>query len=118
MDFLIESVLIIGADEFYRTSRYKIPLFVILINTDDKNAFNILEKCTRRTDIIQQLNSDLLVVFLTHTNHDSALLFVDKIRDKFDFTYTGNEFTNSDSEFVKTLFVENSKKIQNDFNQY
>lgn len=118
MDLLIENVLIIGSDEFYRATRYRVPLFVILINTNDRDAFNILEKYTRQTDIVQQLNSDLLVLLLAHTDYDEALFFMNKIKDKFNFTYTSKEFINSELLFIETLFRENAKKIEGDFNQY
>ena len=112
MDLLVDNVLIIGADEFYRTSRYETSLFVVLINTNDKNAFNILENAIRQTDILQQLDSELLVLFLTHTNHEESLFFMHKIKNQFDFTYTMAEFKGYESEFIETLFLENSKKIE------
>jgi hypothetical protein len=118
MDLLIENVLIIGSDEFYRASRYEVPLFVVLINTDNKDAFNILESYVRQTDVVQQLSSNLIVLLLAHTNYEESLFFMEKIKDKFDFTYTGAEFQNHETLFLETLFLENIKKIEDEFNNY
>ena len=109
MELSIENVLNIGADEFYRTDRYKLPLAVILINTKDIKAFDILDSCTRQTDIVQQLNADLLVVFLVHTTYKDALSFINKINDKLSFTYTLDEYKQSHLEFVKDMFKQNIK---------
>ncbi|EDZ62874.1 hypothetical protein SMGD1_2096 [Sulfurimonas gotlandica GD1] len=110
MELMIENVLNIGEDEFYRASRYKLPLSAILINSDDNKAFDILENNTRQIDIVQQLSSDLLIVFLAHTDHSNSLIFLDKIKNKFDFTYTSSEFIGSQLEFVRKLFLDNRDK--------
>ena len=109
-ELLIENVLNIGTEEFYRHERYKTPLYILLLNTTDKNAFNILEENIRKTDVLQQLTSELLVVFLTHTEHDNALLFINKIKEKINFTYTLSEFKEPKLDFIESLFMENSKK--------
>ena len=111
MELLIQNVLQIGADEFYRSFRYEIPLSVMLINSDDDNAFAILDVSTRQTDIVQQLRADLIVVFLTHTDYDHALLFIENMEKEFKFTSTIIEFQGSEIEFVQNIFMENSKKI-------
>lgn len=111
VDLIIQTILDIGIDEFYRSSRYKVPLVVVLINSNDKNAFKILEKHTRRTDIVQQLSAELLVVYLSHTTEDDASHFINKFKEKFDFTYTLDEYTNNEYEFINKLLVQNSKNI-------
>jgi len=110
MELLIDNVLNIGEDEFYRTQRYKLPLVVILINTEDRNAFDILNNCTRQTDIIQQLDYNLLVVFLTHTDFESSKKFIEKIENKFTLTYTSAEYKNNPQKFIEELFLQNSNK--------
>lgn len=110
MDLLAQIILDVGSDEFYRATRYKTNLVVVLVNSDDKHAFDILERVTRQTDIVQQLNSALLVVYLPHTTEDEAIHFVDKIHNELDFTYTLNEYNGNDFEFIYKLLVENSKK--------
>ncbi|QOY55247.1 hypothetical protein HUE87_03140 [Candidatus Sulfurimonas marisnigri] len=107
MELLIENVLNIGVEEFYRTSRYKVSLIVLLVNSKDKNAFNILDNATRQTDIVQQLSSELIVVFLSHTEYEKSLLFIEKVKKKFDFTYNMSEFKESEVEFIENLFLRN-----------
>ena len=109
MELIIDNVLNIAADEFYRASRYKLSLAVILINSRDEKAFDILDEHIRQSDIVQQLSSELVVVILTHTNHESTLLFVNNIKSKFDFTYTAGEFKGDESSFIKKLFSDNEK---------
>ncbi len=110
MELLREIVSNVGSDEFYRASRYNTPLTVILINSDDKNMFDIIENNIRRTDIVQQLNSELIVVFLAHTNYHDAFLFIDKMKDKIDFTYYASEYKEPESEFIRNLFLDNIKR--------
>ena len=109
MELLIGNALNIGTDEFYRAIRYKLSLAVMLINTSDNNAFNILEDNIRQSDIIQQLDSNTIIVFLSHTDLQKSTLFIDKIKDKFSFTYTIAEFKDSEVKFLETLFLDNSK---------
>ena len=109
MELLIENVLNIGSDEFYRASRYGMPLVVVLVNTEDKEAFDIFDENTRQTDIVQQLSSELLVVFLSHTNYQDSILFLEKMKDKLTFTHTSKEFVKSKEEFIKSIFLENEK---------
>lgn len=111
MELLIENALNIGADEFYRALRYKLSLVVMLINSDDKNAFNILEKSVRKSDIIQQLNSDTIIVFLSHTNIQESTQFIENLKQKLNFTYTSAEFKSSEFKFLETLFLDNNKNI-------
>ncbi|WP_373000286.1 hypothetical protein [Sulfurimonas sp.] len=110
MELMIENVLNIGEDEFYRASRYRLPLSVILVNSSDSKAFDILEENTRQIDIVQQLSSDLLIVFLSHTDYNNSITFIDKIKDKLEFTYTSSEFKGSDLKFIRRLFLDNSEK--------
>ena len=110
MELLIENALNIGADEFYRSSRYVLPLSVMLVNSEDKNAFNILEENIRQTDIIQQLSRDSIIVFLSHTGINEANHFIEKVKEKFTFTYTVKEFKGSENRFLEALFLENSDK--------
>ncbi|PHQ65751.1 MAG: hypothetical protein COB99_02215 [Sulfurimonas sp.] len=110
MELMVDNVLNIGQDEFYRAARYKLPLSVILINSNNSKAFDILEENTRQIDIVQQLSSDLLIVFLSHTDHNNCMTFIDKLKEKLEFTYTGNEFKGSDLKFIRKLFSENRDK--------
>ena len=110
MELMIENVLNIGEDEFYRASRYKLPLTVILINSDDSNAFSIVYDNIRQTDIAQQLSSDLLIVFLTHTDIKKSNKFIDKIKDKLLFTYTSSQFEGFELRFIRKLFLDNIEK--------
>ena len=110
VELLLDNILNIGDDEFYRAARYKLPLAVMLINSNDRNAFSVLEKSTRQSDIVQQLSSDMLIVFLSHTEYDKALLFVEKIEKELDFTYTISEFSGSEFDFIHDLFIENVQK--------
>ena len=110
MELMVDNVLIIGEDEFYRANRYKLPLTVLLVNSCNTKAFDILEENTRQIDIVQQLSSDLLIVFLSHTDHTKSLKFLEKIKDKFDFTYTCKEFIELELDFVRKLFLDNSSK--------
>lgn len=111
MELLIENVINVGADEFYRASRYKIPLSVVFINTKNKKAFNILEKNIRQIDIVQQLSSQTIVLFLPHTDTQSAELFLKKIKNMFIFTYTMREFNSSEHTFIEALALENAQKL-------
>jgi len=111
MELLVENVLNIGADEFYRSTRYKTPLVVILVNSEDKNAFNILDENVRQTDVVQQLSSDLLVIFLSHTDYERASKHIKKLTEMFDFTYTMGEFEGFELDFIKNLFKENFPNI-------
>ncbi|WP_324171048.1 hypothetical protein [Sulfurimonas sp.] len=115
MEMLIENALNIGTDEFYRALRYRLSLVVMLINTQNKDAFNILEKMIRKSDVLQQIDSDTIVIFLSHTTKDESTLFIDKIKDKFNFSYTVSEYNgekNKESEFkfLESLFLKNGDK--------
>ena len=115
MELLIENALNIGTDEFYRALRYRLCLVVMLINTEDKNAFNILEKIIRKSDVLQQIDSDTIIVFLSHTTKNESILFIDKIKDKFSFSYTvseynGSTYKGSEFKFLETLFLKNGDK--------
>ena len=111
MELMIDNVLNIGEDEFYRAARYKLPLSVILVNSSDSKAFDILEENTRQIDIVQQLSSDLLIVFLSHTDHNNSLTFIEKLQEKLEFTYTNSEFKGSDLKCIRRLFSENKDKV-------
>ncbi len=111
MEFAIDTVLDIGSDEFYRVDRYHIPMSVVLLNSKDSNLFNIIEKSLRRTDMIQQLTSELIVVFLPHTTYDGATVYINKLDDSVEFTCTVGEYKESRVKFVKDLFLQNNKKI-------
>lgn len=109
MGFIINTVLDIGNDEFYRAARYQIPLSVALINSNDKHMFYILEKNLRTTDMIQQLTSDLLIVFLSHTNYKNGVSFIHKIEQDVEFTYSLGEFKGAKDNFIKKLFLDNKQ---------
>ena len=111
MELLIENALNIGADEFYRSSRYALPLVVMLVNSADKNAFNILEESVRQTDIIQQLDSNTIIIFLSHAGVNESNHCIEKFKERLEFTYTLREFKGSQSKFLEALFLENSKKL-------
>lgn len=111
MELMMEVVSNVGEEEFYRTERYNIPLVVVLINSNDKDIFDIIEKNIRPTDIVQQLDSDLIVVFLSHTDHNNGYLFIDKVKRKVDFTYTLSEYKEARSKFIEKLFLDNMKLI-------
>ena len=107
LELLVENVLNIGDDEFYRASRYSHPLTVVLLNCDDKKAFEYIEKHIRQTDIIQQLSSDLLLLLLPHTNHENSILLLDKLKEKIDFTYISREFKEPKEKFIEQIFLDN-----------
>ena len=109
MELMIDNVLNIASDEFYRASRYKMLLSVILINSSDSKAFNVLYKNIRQSDIVQQLSSDMIVVILTHTDYNNALLFIKNVEQAFDFTYTLGEFKEDAFQFIRKLFLDNKK---------
>jgi len=109
MELIVENILNIGSDEFYRSSRYGLPLVVILVNTTDSVAFDKFDENTRQTDIVQQLTSDLLVVFLSHTNYEDSILFLEKMKDKLEFTYTSKQFIGVKEEFISSVFLANEK---------
>jgi len=67
MDFEVDVIVDIGTEEFYRAARYQTPLSVILLNSDEKDIFALIEKNIRPTDMIQQISSNLIVIFLSHT---------------------------------------------------
>ena len=110
MELMIENVLNIGEDEFYRASRYKLPLSVVLVNSNENKAFDIFDGCTRQVDIVQQLSSDLLIVFLSHTDLVHAGIFIKKMNKKLKFSYTAGEFKSSELKFIKKLFLDNVEK--------
>jgi len=112
MQYSIETVLDIGNEEFYRAARYQIPLSVLLINSRDKNIFDILEELLRPTDIIQQITHELIVVFLTHTNIENANTFVDNIKEHVNFSATVDEYKGFRVEFIQNLFKNNKKMLE------
>ncbi len=111
MELLIDTVLNIGEDEFYRVNRYETYLAVVLINSTDKRLFKIIEKNIRQTDIVQQLDTALIVLFLTHTNYEASFDCIRKIRKIMNFTYTIEEYKESSAIFVKKLFIENKRRV-------
>lgn len=117
MDFAVEVILDIGSDEFYRADRYHTPICVLLINSKDKGIFDILEKSLRQTDMIQQLTSELIVVFLTHSKYDDAMLYINKIQSSTNLTYTIGEYSESKVDFVENLFMQNNKKIEEKYDK-
>lgn len=112
MEYAIETVLDIGSEEFYRAARYQIPLSVLLINSDDKNIFNRLEKSLRPTDIIQNITHELIVVFLTHTNLENAIKFANNIKEHIPFSVTVDEYKGFRVKFIETLFANNQKQLE------
>ncbi|MCF6310734.1 MAG: hypothetical protein L3J19_09765 [Sulfurimonas sp.] len=111
MDLLIDTVVNLGEDEFYRASRYNTHLAIILVNSKDKNIFDVIDETIRQTDLVQQLTSELIVIFLTHTDHEASFLCIDKIKKMADFTYTLAEYKGSRVELIDKLFLENEKKL-------
>ncbi len=111
MEYEIQTVLDIGNEEFYRAARYQIPLSVLLINSNDKDLFNKLEKSLRPTDIIQQISHELIVVFLTHTNFEKAESFVGNINKTIDFTFTLDEYKGFKVKYIEDLFEQNQKLV-------
>lgn len=109
MGFIMDTVLDIGHDEFYRAARYQIPLTVLLVNSTNKDIFDLMEKNLRKTDMIQQLASDLIIVFLSHTNYKNGISFAQKIEKDIDFTYSIDEFKGSKESFVNNLFEQNNQ---------
>jgi len=112
MQYSIETVLDIGNEEFYRAARYQIPLSVLLINSRDKNIFDILEELLRPTDIIQQITHELIVVFLTHTNIENANTFVNNIKEHVNFSATVDEYKGFKVEFIENLFTDNQQTMK------
>ena len=111
MELLVENAFIIGENEFYRASRYKSPLVIMLINSEDRKAFDILESSIRKTDILQQLSPETIVVFLSHTNYEEAEDFLKKIKNKLELTYTMREFNGQAQPFLEKLFIENEERF-------
>jgi len=111
MELLMSIVLNLGEDEFYRVNRYETHLAVALINSDDKSIFSNIEKNIRQTDIVQQLDSNLIVVFLTHTDYEASLKCIEKVQRRVDFTYTIAEYRDSRIEFIEKLFSDNKEKL-------
>lgn len=111
MELLIENALNIGSNEFYRAIRYDISLVVMLINTEDRQAFEILESNIRQTDIIQQLDPCIIILFLTHTSVNEANAFLKNMHGKFDFTHTMAKFEDYEHKFLTELFAANESKV-------
>lgn len=109
MGFIMDTVLDIGHDEFYRAARYQIPLTVVLVNSKNKEIFDLMDQNLRKTDMIQQLTSDLIIVFLSHTNYKNGISFVQKIEKDIEFTYSLDEFKGSKDSFVNNLFELNKQ---------
>jgi hypothetical protein len=111
MDFEVDVIVDIGSEEFYRAVRYQTPLSVILLNSKDKDIFSLIEKNTRPTDIIQQISSALIVIFLPHTSKEHACTFMKNIEEFAKFTCVVGEYKGFKTEFVQNLFIENEKKL-------
>lgn len=110
MEVLLDNILNIGDDEFYRASRYESPLVAILVNSKDNSAYDIFNKNTRQTDIVRQLTQNLTIIFLTHTDYQHSVAFLDKVKEQLDFTYTMSEFDGSEFDFIHDLYVNNIEK--------
>ena len=70
----VSTILQIGDDELYRATRYKVPLSFVLLKT--KESFDDIIAHTRRSDITQQITTDIMCVYLTHTDHSEAASFL------------------------------------------
>jgi hypothetical protein len=112
MESSVQTVLDIGSDEFYRAMRYQIPLSVLLINSTNKSIFDTLENSIRATDIIQQISSELFVVFLTHTDLKNANAFMENLKEEVEFSATVDEYKGFKDEFILNLFLKNQELIK------
>ena len=95
MEVLLDNILNIGDDEFYRASRYESPLVAILVNSKDNSAYD---------------TQNLTIIFLTHTDYQHSVAFLDKVKEQLDFTYTMSEFDGSEFDFIHDLYVNNIEK--------
>lgn len=68
--------------EFYRFKRYKIPITLVLVETDHKDFFEMAEATIRKTDLIQQIDKHLYAILYSHTDRIGSQSAVNNILSK------------------------------------
>jgi len=78
-DMNVQAVEELLSLEFYRFKRYKVPISLALIITDDQDFFSIAENKIRKTDLVQQIDKNLFAIIYGHTDAEGAGFAVDNI---------------------------------------
>ncbi len=78
-DMNMQSVEELLSLEFYRFKRYKVPIALALVVTNNRDFFAIAEKKIRKTDLVQQIDKNLFAIIYSHTDAEGAGFAVDNI---------------------------------------
>lgn len=78
-DMNVQTVEELLSLEFYRFKRYKAPIALALIITDNRDFFTIAENKIRKTDLIQQIDKHLFAIIYSHTDAEGAGFAVENI---------------------------------------
>lgn len=80
-DINIQAVSELLSLEFYRFKRYRIPITLVLVETDDRMFYEVVESKIRKTDLFQQIDKNLYAIIYSHTDAVGASMAVDNILD-------------------------------------
>lgn len=75
----VQSVEELLSLEFYRFKRYKVPIALALIKTDNRDFFSIADNKIRKTDLVQQIDKNLYAIIYGHTDAEGARFAVDNL---------------------------------------
>ncbi len=105
--------------EFYRFKRYKVPIALALIQTNNKDLFSTSEKNIRKTDLMQQIDTDLYAIIYTHTSSKGGQISLDHIfeelpGDTSDLTFVIEDADQNDSS-ERDLIERTYKKLKSAF---
>ena len=78
-DMNVQAVEELLSLEFYRFKRYKVPIALALIITDNQDFFAAAENKIRKTDLIQQIDKNLYAIIYGHTDANGAGFAIDNI---------------------------------------
>ena len=78
-DINIQAVSELLSLEFYRFKRYRIPITLVLVETEDRSFYEVVESKVRKTDIFQQIDKNLYAIIYSHTDAVGSSMAVDNI---------------------------------------
>ena len=81
-DMNVQAVEELLSLEFYRFKRYKVPISLALIISENRDFFTIADNKIRKTDLVQQIDKNLYAIIYGHTDAKGAGFAIDNLLDE------------------------------------